>query len=281
MNTPLILVDVDETLIDANYNLTCSASEWKKSVRLAETRGVAIGLNSDSAYEMLQRRARAYGMNGPIVAERGALVGKNPEARALCTNADARDFQKLRRAFAQTLMTGARLSKYLTIIGHVNEISGWKTAPSRNSCFNDTAVLVNGFRYCSLSFYVRKRRGGHWIKDAEALDEVIGIVDSLARKRFSVLWNTKDTDRNPDFGICIFHHQDTKKSLACDPIIELFGERDIYMIGDSMSDYMDDNRIRHCAVANASKEFKERCASVANQSRTRGVIELIGQIVRS
>lgn len=250
-------------------------------MRLAEARGAIIGLNSDSAYEMLQRRARAYSMKGPIVAERGALVGKNLEAKAHCTNVAARDFQKLRCAFAQTLMTGARLSKYLTIVGHVNEISGWKTAPSRNSCLNDTTILVNGFRSCSLSFYVRKRSGRCWIKDTGALDEVIGIVDSLARKRFLALWSRKDTDRNPDCGICIFHHQDTKKSLACDPIIGFFGGRDIYMIGNSMSDYMDDNRIRHCAVANASKEFKERCTSVANQSITRGVIELISQIVRS
>lgn len=279
MNNPLILLDVDETLIDTKYNLTCSASVWKVALHRAEAQGAIIGLNSDSAYEMLQKRARAYGMKGPIVAERGALVSKNPEAKACCTNVITRDFQKLRRAFLDVLTTGARLRKYLTVIGHVNEVANKLPSLPRDACLNDTAILVNSLRSCSLSFFVRKRCRIGWIKDEATLDEVIGIIDSLGRKRFPRLWEMRDIDRNPDYGICIFHHMQTKKSLACAPLAKLFGERKIYMIGNSMSDYMGDNHIQHCAVANAHKSFKDRCTLVADRPRTLGVIELIRKII--
>src|SRR3989338_11517160 len=71
MNSPLILLDVDETLVDIDYKLTCPASEWHAALRRAEARGAIIGLNSDSAYDTLQKRAVAYGIGGPVVAGRG------------------------------------------------------------------------------------------------------------------------------------------------------------------------------------------------------------------
>lgn len=279
MNKPLILLDVDETVIDVKYNLTCRPSEWRSTLRLAEARGAIIGLNSDSAYEMLKRRAKAYGVQGPIVAERGALVSKSPDARVICTNVDAMDFQKLLQVFMRTLTDGVKVTKYLIVVGHVNEIASRLPALPLNKCLNDTAVLINSFRSCSLSFFVRRLHGRSWTKDAEALNEVIGITDLLGRKKFPRLWEARDMDKNPDYGICIFHHRDTKKSLAYPFLRDWFGERDVYMIGNSMSDYIGDVNVKHCAVANASEEFKDRCVLVANHVRTRGVIELIGRIM--
>ena len=84
MNGPLILLDVDETLVDVNYKLTCPDREWHVALRRAEKRGAIIGLNSDSAYDTLQKRAAAYGIQGPIVAERGALVAQNVGAKVFC-----------------------------------------------------------------------------------------------------------------------------------------------------------------------------------------------------
>lgn len=281
MNAPLILLDVDETLVDKHYNLTCSSSMWTTALRRFGARGAIIGLNSDSAYETLQKHANAYGIHGPIVAERGALVSKNSDAQVQCMNTHARDFKKLQQAFLRALIVGARLGKYLTVIGHVNEISNGLPSIPRNACTNDIAVLVNGFRFCSLSFFVRKRCRRIWTKDAEALDEVIGIVNSLGLKRVPRLWEMKDVDRNLDYGVCIFHHQQTQKSLACNPLVQMFGKRKIYMIGNSMSDYMNDDRIMHCAVANARRDFKDRCVMVAKNDHTHGVIELIQKIVAS
>jgi len=278
MNGPLILLDVDETLVDINYKLTCPASEWHAALRRAETRGAVIGLNSDSAYETLQTRAVAYGIGGPIVAERGALIAENADAKVLLANREARDFKKLRQAFLRALTTGANLSRYLTVVGHVNEVANRLPRLPTNGCVNGTAVLINGLRECSLSFFVRKQSRHGWTKDVDALDEVIHLVTAIGAKKFPELWEARDTDRNPDYGICVYHHKDTKKSMACDPLVKLFGDREIYMVGNSMSDFMDDSRVKHCAVKNASPEFKKCCILVAGQERTRGAIELIDQV---
>ena len=280
MNTTLILLDVDGTLIDTRYNLNTSDSEWKAALRRAEAQGAVIGLNSDSACEMLRRKARFYGIRGPIVAERGALVAESPNASTICTNPAALRFLELRNAFLQFLTTGEPLATYLTVVGHVNELSNLLPTLPEEACVNEAAVLINGFRSCSLSFFVRKREGARWFKDVRALDEVIAIVHSLGcGEKFPSLWDERDMDRDPNYGICIFHHKQSVKSLACAPLLQLFGERRIFMVGNSMSDYMGEGGIIHCAVGNASKEYKEHSVFVAKGERTQGVIELFERIL--
>ena len=278
MNSPLILLDVDETLVDIDYKLTCPASEWHAALRRAEARGAIIGLNSDSAYDTLQKRAVAHGIKGPVIAERGALIARSPDEKVLCASAEAREFRKFRQVFLRTLTTGANLARYLTVVGHVNEVANRLPKLPTNGCVNGIAVLINGLRQCSMSFFVRKQCRTGWTKDVPALDGVIDIAALIGRKKFPKLWAMRDIDRNPDYGICVYHHRDTQKSMACDPLVKLFGDREIYMVGNSMSDFMDDSRVKHCAVENASPEFKKRCILIADQERTRGAIELIGQI---
>jgi hypothetical protein len=280
MNKPLILLDVDETLIDTEYTLNISDSEWKEALRRAEAQGAVIGLNSDSACEMLRRKARFYGIRGPIVAERGALVAESPDAPTICTNPAALRFLELRDAFLQFLTKGEPLATYLTVVGHVNELSNQLPTLPEEACANEAAVLINGFRSCSLSFFVRtQQEGSRWLPDARALDDVIGMAHSLGCEQFPSLWDERDMDRDLKYGICIFHHKQSVKSLACAPLLQLFGERRIFMVGNSMSDYMGESGITHCAVGNASEEYKEHSVFVAKGERTRGVIELFERIL--
>jgi len=52
------------------------------------------------------------------------------------------------------------------------------------------------------------------------------------------------------------------------------------MVGDSMSDWLDDDRVIQCAVGNASDAYKEKSKLIATSARTEGVIELLELIAK-
>ncbi|OGF90422.1 hypothetical protein A3I27_03975 [Candidatus Giovannonibacteria bacterium RIFCSPLOWO2_02_FULL_43_11b] len=54
----------------------------------------------------------------------------------------------------------------------------------------------------------------------------------------------------------------------------------VFMVGDSMSDWLDDDRVIQCAVGNASDAYKEKSKLIATSARTEGVIELLELIAK-
>lgn len=283
MNGPLILLDVDETLVDTNYELTVPHDVLTAAIRAAETRGAIVGLNSDSGFSTLERRANQAGIAGPIIAERGALVQPERSAPLTPLIPEALRFLELRDRFLDALTLGGRSSQYLVVLGDVNELSKALPPIPPRVLPASVAVLVNGVRTCSLAFYVRTRRNCEWVKDAEALTGVFKIL-AEAGGHVSELWSVREQpeDVNAKYGICIIHHKDTQKSRAVDWVLSRAGDRPVYMIGNSTSDDLKDARVIQAAVGNASPEYKARCRDsggfITEQSLTAGVIELLDRI---
>lgn len=287
---PLILLDVDETLIDRNYELTAPRDDLTAVLRYTEVAGAIVGLNSDSALATLERRAHAIGIGGPIIAERGALVQTERGAPPEVLVPEATRFRELRSRFLDALMRGDRSFVYWAMLSaFVNDLAKPKALPlfHPRTFQADIAVLVNGSRMCSCSFYVRKRTWNgewSWASDDVALDAVIAILVE-AGEEIPDLWSMRDVDRNPAYGICIVHHKDTQKPRAIDWILERAGTRPVYMIGNSASDDLRDPRVTQCAVGNARPEYKARCLEtggyVAECDLTAGVIELLERITHA
>lgn len=278
----LILLDVDETLVDTNYEFTVPHDVLTAAIRSAEARGAIVGLNSDSGFLTLERRANQAGIAGPIIAERGALV--QPERGAPLTPLipETLRFLELRDRFLDALTLGQRSRQYLVVLGDVNELAKALPPIPPRVLPAPVAVLVNGVRTCSLAFYVRKRVNCEWVKDSAAFVEVIAILEE-AGPHCEPLWSARDVlDRNPTYGICIVHHKDTQKSRAVEWILAHAGARSVFMIGNSTSDDLKDARVTQCAVGNASQEYKTRCTEthgyIAQQPLTAGVIELLERI---
>lgn len=70
----LVLLDLDNTLIDADYCLTVPENEFRTVIQELANKGVHVGLCSDSAVITLRQWADRLGLTRPIVAERGAVV---------------------------------------------------------------------------------------------------------------------------------------------------------------------------------------------------------------
>ena len=84
-----------------------------------------------------------------------------------------------------------------------------------------------------------------------------------------------DVDMNDDYGICIIHHFGTMKAQAIPWVEAKYPGRQVIVVGDSMTDYHPKEGVVHCAVANASPEFKSKCAYTARGEVTSGVIEVL------
>lgn len=272
MGDHIVLLDVDKTILDEGYRLTIPLNLFRAGLMEIQRKGFRVGLNSDSALYTLKRSAGIYRMMGPLVAERGAILLADENAVPEYLNLDARDFRILRNRFLQIILR-EHLEEYLLMVGDVNRLSTRLPPSPPDDCGARLVILVNGFRTCSMGFYVRVRDHAKWICDVRSLDEVFALLNAVGSSMDS-FWGERDVDLNSEYGICIVHHAKTQKQNVVGSIIKLFPESPIYMVGDSMSDWMGDDVV-HCAVANGKPEFKERCQFVASSSYTAGVLEVL------
>ncbi len=267
----IILIDVDETLTDKNYKLTVSHSVLKAAVARAQTRGYEIGLNSDSSLMTLQHQAELWGMKGPIIAEKGGVILANIACEPFYTIKEAEYFFTFRKKVVERLMDD---NKYLVVTGSVNTIANKLPSYSAVEVLPQVSILINSLRLRSFSCYVRERVDNKWQTTTRSLDEVVNILLEIGVENgVECQWNI---DKNILYGICIIHHRLTEKSIATEQFT--VDSNVIYMIGNSMSDYLGDKKIIHCGVANASSDFKACCQFIAKEKRTAGVIELIKKI---
>lgn len=68
----LVLIDLDKTLIDTNYQP--NDGRINSEIKRLQNGGWQLGLSSDTPLLTLQRWSDIFGMSGPIIAERGALI---------------------------------------------------------------------------------------------------------------------------------------------------------------------------------------------------------------
>lgn len=282
MSKILVLLDVDQTIIDKNYSLTVPLEKFRESVTCAQSEGVVIGLNSDSALSTLSSRMASYGLHGPVIAEKGALLlHRAGLVEPLYLDEKLKQYELFRNAIVQEILQrNSESCQYLLVAGDVNGLVNQlpNLPPASNSA--EFAIIVNGLRKCSLGLWSRRRKmDGTWVIDSTALDDMISHIERIGI-RFSDIWGTRDIDRNEQYGIYIAHDKSTNKARAVDHLIrdEVFDQ--IFMVGDSMSDWLDDPRVTQCAVENASDEYKKKCSMVALSPRTAGVIELLDLITK-
>ncbi|MEO8637803.1 MAG: hypothetical protein ABI430_02795 [Candidatus Taylorbacteria bacterium] len=279
MRKKLVLLDVDSTIFDRDYQLTVPETDFKKAIQYGQERGLSIGLSSDSGLATLSLIAKLYGLQGPIVAEKGGLVKiLDSEIRV---NDETEKFMRIRELMISGLASDSLTGSLLLIIGDVNRLSRSMLAIERAECYSKSAILINGLRNASLSFFVFANTGGKWVMDKMALDAVLSSVHKIGSRLAPKWWQEAVIDNNPDYGICIVHHPKTEKRNAL-PLLRKHSENArIYMVGDSISDLLNDPSVTHCAVKNASNEFKKQCSMIATKTMTQGVMEILDQIVAS
>lgn len=256
----IILVDLDGTLIDNSYNLT--DNKIAEVVKKAQRQGWQIGLSSDTPLEALRLwRQRLY-MNGPIIAEKGAILEINDQI--FIDESDVEKFtlslQEIERNFLKSSV----------LLWRGNPVEALKSN-IKIGLPGETVVLVNALRTCSLSFFVREvDQEGNLKLNSELTTEIVREA-----RKFYPDFNDLGEDLNYDYGIVIAMRKGVNKRKGTQSLMSELGLKQVAMIGNSMSDFIGEDIARHFAVANASDSFKERCDYIASKPLTKGVSEIL------
>ncbi len=273
----LVLVDLDKTLIDGTYKLNTDIAPLQRAITRVQSHGGLVGLFSDSAMPTLEKYATEFGMHGPIIAERGAIMRtytKNGNHDTISRPEFFKQKQNtmllLRDKLVSKLSTDCHT---LLVIGDVIALSQQKNPVAYTpKSFVTRVILLNSLRQHSISFYVRT--AGGFCEQEFTAHTVAELEEIVGEKSLSKYW----FDVNNECGICIMHYAETSKPGAVSAIKNAFPQRQIYMIGDSMSDFLDSEDVIQCAVDNAAHAYQDRCQLHSRNDLTRGVIDLLEQI---
>lgn len=265
----LVLLDVDKTLIDRDYRYT--DDRIRCVIRRVIAAGHMVGLNSDTALVGLMPYHAELGMNGPIIAERGALV-YCPELRGAQTPGPSLSTEFF--VYMRDRVVGE-----LTKDGTVEAIFGNPSAIVRDRRYvlqgSAPILLVNALRRRSCHFTARRLVGDRYELDDELLERVVAAARACAVDYEGRL----DWDVNHEYGVLIVHDSENTKSRGVRLVLDVYDLDACVMIGDSFADHLNLPEADQWAVANASLDYRARCSRVASRDHTGGVIELLESLL--
>jgi hydroxymethylpyrimidine pyrophosphatase-like HAD family hydrolase len=272
VNMKIIFLDLDNTLINADYNLTVPEKEFRSVADELSQKGTLIGLCSDSAVATLRQWAERLGLTGPIVAERGSVIW-DPErgVEELLNPPETGWFADLRKVFLARTPEDFRGSAVM-----LGDATRFVKNRAANSVIESNVLAINGLRIASFSLFACRSNsdGNLLIPDVDLLskasDITKDIVASLGKKMDDLYW-----DENPTYGILIVHAAVTEKYRGVASIIDRFKPEQTAMVGDGISDFLGLPDVSQYAVSNASNSYKSKSTFVSGHPLTEGVIECL------
>jgi hypothetical protein len=221
----LVLFDVDKTLIDREYHLTDPG--LPAAIERAIVCGHTIGLNSDTPIAALLCLHKELGMNGPIIAERGAVVWIEGSIYPTGT-APSGIFSSVRD----------RILSQLTSVWGFDAILGDPTRTIRTCAYQTReerrVVLASALRSFSLHLVAQRIHFDSYTRDEELFTRIEAIARVEAAKAFPGM--ALDWDVNQEYGILILHSAESRKHSGVKKLMELTGLKSAIMVGDSLFD---------------------------------------------
>ena len=272
----LILLDLDNTLIDADYHLTVPEKEFHAVIQELTKKDIRVGLCSDSAVITLRQWADRLKLTGPIVAERGAVLWDSSQRIENILDVPGTAwFREFRGSFINAIM---RDFPDATIV--IGDATRFIKDGHTNAALTGQVFAVNGLRVASFSFFACRPKNNQSAlePDPELLERAsvlaARIVMAYGNKKEDLFW-----DENPRYGILIVHARTTEKWRGVSTLIERLTPEQTVMVGDSMSDFLNLPRVAQYAVGNADSHYKAKAAFIAEHSLTKGVIECLRQFL--
>jgi len=259
----LVLIDLDRTIIDGTYQII---DKNIFSVFKDAEKSMLIGINSDTPIISLRQWRDYFGINrtNPLVAERGAILEVQGEQHFI---SKAR-FASFKQDVIYSIHKNIPEAKI--VLGDVTKMLIEKQKFS--ACSN--VVMINDYRECSFSCYFRIiGEFGNLVINHNWSERVLQIINNVALPLHSDKPNYDSA-----YGILIVHAVDVNKAFGAKFLMnKYYPDYKLFMIGDSMSDYLEEIAV-HCAVNNAEDEFKKQSSFIAKSKYTSGVIECIDWI---
>lgn len=262
---PVLLSDLDNTLVEDGFKFL--PEHIVPTITKAKAEGLKIGLSSDTPFEALEIWRDRFGMNGPLIAEKGAIVGT--ESGLIYNKSDNDAFLSSRESITE------ESSKRGFLVWKGNPVEALRTDLHIGNP-EDKVLLVNNFRRCSLGFFFRKvGRSG----SLEVNGTTTFLTMQIIREHYPIF--DVDEDFNEKYGLVIVARKGTNKRSGTKILMGSEKLNEIGMIGDSMSDYLGSDMAKHYAVANASEAFKKESDYIANKRLAQGVTEILEKIIKN
>lgn len=260
----LLLLDLDKTLIDAKYQIT--DERIYQEIQRVQSLGWQLGLSSDTPLKPMEKWKRELGMNGPIIAERGALIKLSVGTEIELVPHSSKYFIDLRSC----LISG--VAKQGIPFYHGDATAFLRSGAKLTGVVDEKLVLINAYRKCSLSFFGRAVNKEGELAIDNGLVEL--VISSLEREIDQAPFELEQ-DFNPDYGIFIISPKSVNKRLATQRLMSELQMTKIGMVGDSSTDIVGSDIAMHYAVGNAKDELKAISDYVAQGMYTVGVIEIL------
>ncbi len=261
----LVLFDLDKTIIDTEYRLT--DGRFSQEIQQLIDIGWKFGLSSDTPLESLKNWYDQFGMNGPIIAERGSVIWF-PDNKIIETTLYVDIFKTVKSNLVEYLIKKG----YAFYFGDVTQVIRNKT--TFPGLVEKRLVLVQAYRRCSFNFYGRKiNQAGELEIDNEITEELHQIVmGEMPEINFLII-----EDYNPEYGILILSPANVTKRSGTLYLLSYLGLDRIGMVGDSISDILGTDIAFHYAVGNATAAFKDIANYISTESFTSGVVDIISK----
>lgn len=260
----LILFDWDNTIVDDNNQINSPDIHLEIQIKIEE--GWLIGLNSDTPLKRLRRWWDFLKLNGPIVAERGAVIWW-PGEQEIILSREAGTFSALREAFMSKVR---QMGRY--ILFSCDNVEFVKSA-NRVVNTDSTIVVLDAYRVCSIGMFIRSVVNENLHCQALVAKKVRSILESVCEP-YPRIAETIDL-YEPQCFLSV-NDPDITKSVGVRELLKQWAKPPrVYMIGDSLSDYLGIEEVNQLAVGNAREDYKKKSQRVATQSFAAGCIELM------
>jgi hydroxymethylpyrimidine pyrophosphatase-like HAD family hydrolase len=263
----LLLIDLDKTLIDPNYQIT--DQNIFEEIKRVQSLGWQIGLSSDTPLEIMQNWKKEFGMNGPIIAERGALIQLVNGTEIELIENSREYFVNLRRKLVSQI-SDRNIPLYIG-----DAVSFLRNKTKLIGSTDKSLVLINAYRRCSLGFWVRS------VDNSGELNMDNSLVEELLQNFEPVLSNAPfelERDLNKDYGIFIVSPREVNKRVATQRLMNKLHLVKIGMVGDSKTDIVGSDIAVHYAVGNARAELLSISDYKSTKDYTEGVVDILSKI---
>lgn len=255
-----LFLDLDMTLIDRFYQITDQGIFGE--IERLQHHGWQIGLNSNTPFEPLMVWMQYFKMDGPLVAEKGAVVFDN--GQLVFNEVVARRINVARKAIEGDLK--ARRIQWVpgnpVDIIRENRFREFQPGP---------LVLLNTARRCSINFYVREITSDGQVKiNPELTSEIVENLEIFYRGT-----DYLEEEISLENGILLAMPKGQTKRSGTIAFMESRGLKQVGIIGDSMNDYLGDDIAVHYAVGNAKEDYKRKAVFISEHPMTKGCTDIL------
>lgn len=257
------MVDQDGVLMGRNYQTTADVKSFLQGL----PKEIKIIPNSDTPVKRISNNFEVLAglQTDVVIGEKGAVVLCGGRISLISNIQGIGDYLKrLRRAFSNLdcdIVTG--------------DSATWIREGKRFAS-NRRMLIIDGLRKQTIGFYIRTTNSDGvaclddlWFNAGVAITKSIPLPTGLEAKDF-----------NAKYGIIIMNAIGVSKTDGYRFLRQKYPGAVFYMIGDGDMDIIDDPNVIHCAVANASTNFKKIARFVSDKEITAGLIDCLQWIVK-